>query len=300
VLSVRVRALCPQGFDAVYPQLARLLSLPLTPGEAAALRGLDAESLKAVTFRAVEMLVESMARQGTLLIVCEDLQWADSTSIALLEHLMPLTDRVPLLLVCVFRPEREGGCWRVKETVARLYPHRHVDLWLDPLSNSDSEKLVDNLLHGDVGHASRIASQPRSREAPGERRREPVQGLPHLLQEHVLARAEGNPFYLEEIVRSLIDSGVIVYDETYGRWTAVCDVTEVAVPDTLHGTLMSRIDRLPEAARQVLQLASVAFWLLSPRALSFSRKQESLRLRIGRGTGRALLMTAWRCCSESR
>jgi predicted ATPase len=268
VLSVQVRALCPQGFDAVYPQLARLMSLPLKPDQAAALHGLDAESLKAVTFRAVEMLVESMARQCPLLVVCEDLQWADYTSIALLEHLMPLTDRVPLLLVCVFRPERAGGCWRIKEAAARLYPHRHIDLWLAPLSGADSEELAGNLLRRDVGRASRIASQPCSRETPGGIRGESVKGLPHLLQVHVLARAEGNPFYIEEIVRSLMDSGIIVYDEIQGRWTAVGDVAEVAVPDTLNGTLMSRIDRLPEAARQVLQLASVVGRIFTDRVLA--------------------------------
>ena len=76
----------------------------------------------------------------------EDLHWADPTSLELLEELLALTDRAPLLLICLFRPETEYSCWRIKEIAARQYRHRHTDLWLDPLSTSESKNLVDNLL----------------------------------------------------------------------------------------------------------------------------------------------------------
>jgi hypothetical protein len=105
-----------------------------------------------------------VARQRPLVIVCEDLHWADPTSIELLEKLLPLTDRAPLLLLCVFRPETEHGCWRVKKTAARLYRHRHTDLWLDPLTAAESEMLVGNLLR--------------------------VEGLPQQLRERILGRAD--------------------------------------------------------------------------------------------------------------
>jgi predicted ATPase len=237
-LAGRIQTLCPEQSSALYPYLARLLSLPLNPEQEAVLRGLDPESLQAITFGAVATLVERLA-QNPLVIVCEDLHWADSTSIALLERLMPLTDRVPLLLICLFRPERTGDCWRIKETAARLHPHRHVDLWLGPLDAKESQTLVDNLLRGDVS-----------------------------LQEQILARAEGNPFYVQEIVRSLIDSSVITYDETHMRWSSVRAMGKVSVPDTLYGILMSRVDRLPEAAKQVLQLASVIGRIFDYRVLA--------------------------------
>ncbi len=231
VLEERVRALCPERFDDVYPYLSRLLSLPLEVEEEAMLRGLGAEGLKVGTFRAVGTLVECTAQQQPLVVVCEDLHWADPTSLELLEQLLALTDHAPLLPVCVFRPETEHGCWRIKETAARRYRHRHTDLRLDPLSAAESETLVGNLLR--------------------------VEDLPQEFRGRILSHAEGNPFYVEEIIRSLMDSGVIAHDEATGRWRAMRDVTDITIPDTLHGVLMARIDRLRSEAKRVLQLASV-------------------------------------------
>ena len=231
ILREQVHTLCPERFDDVYPHLARLLSLPLEAEEEAMLRGLGSEGLKVGTFRAVETLVERAAQQRPLVIVCEDLHWADPTSLELLERLLALTDRSPLLLICVFRPETEHSCWRIKETAARFYRHRHTDLWLDPLSATESETLVGNLLR--------------------------VEDLPQELRGRILSHAEGNPFYVEEIIRSLMDSGVIAHDEATGRWRAMRDVTDITIPDTLHGVLMARIDRLRSEAKRVLQLASV-------------------------------------------
>jgi class 3 adenylate cyclase/DNA-binding SARP family transcriptional activator/predicted ATPase len=226
-----VRALCPDRFDDVYPYLGRIASLSLEEGIETELRSLGAESLKVSTFCAVETLIASAARRGPLVIVCEDLHWADPTSLELLERLLSLTDRVPLLVVCVFRPEPEHGCWGVKETAARRFWHRYADLWLGPLSDAESETLAGHLLR--------------------------VEGLSPRLRARILDHAEGNPFYVEEILRSLIDSEVIVHDEATNRWYAAHNIDHIPFPDTLHGVLMARIDRLEAGPKHVLQLASV-------------------------------------------
>ncbi len=225
------QALCPSPFQSIYPYLGRLMSLSLEDEVEATLRDLEGEQLKANTFRAVEMLIESAASERPLVLVCEDLNWADSTSIELLEQLLALTERASLLIICVFRPETEHGCWRIRETAVNLYRHRHTDLWLDPLSATESETLVGNLLR--------------------------VEGLPQTLKECIRGHAEGNPFYVEEILRSLIDSGAIVRDEGTGRLQTMGEVGDIPIPDTLHGVLTARIDRLPEAPKGVLQLAAV-------------------------------------------
>jgi len=248
VLRERVQALCLERFETVCPYLGRLMSLPPEAEAEATLRGLDGESLKFGTFRAVETLIECSARQQPLVIVSEDLHWADPTSVELLEQLLALTDRAPLLLICVFRPETEHGSWRLRETAARLYRHRHTDLWLDPLSAAGSEALVGNLLQ--------------------------VEGLPQRLKERILSRAEGNPFYVEEIIRSLMDSGAIVRDEATGRWEAAWDVADVAIPDTLYGVLMARIDRLQKEAKRVLQLAAVIGRIFLYRILAAIAREE--------------------------
>ncbi|NIP14264.1 MAG: AAA family ATPase, partial [Pseudomonas stutzeri] len=120
-LPQRVQSLCPERFEFVYPHLGRLLSLPQEAEYEAALRDLEGEQLKAGTFRAVETLIECAAMDRPLVLVCEDLHWADPTSIELLERLLALTDRAPLLFICVFRPEAGHGSWRIRETAARRY-----------------------------------------------------------------------------------------------------------------------------------------------------------------------------------
>jgi oligopeptide transport system substrate-binding protein len=174
----------------------------------------------------------------------------------LLEQLLALTDRALLLFICVFRPETKHGSWRVRETAARLYRHRHTDLWLDPLSAAESETLVGNLLR------------------VGEARPELAEGLPQKLKWRILSHAEGNPLYVEEIIRSLIDSGVIVRDEVTGRWQATRDVADIAIPDTLHGVLMARIDRLQEETKRVLQLAAVVGRIFLYRVLAAIAREE--------------------------
>jgi class 3 adenylate cyclase/tetratricopeptide (TPR) repeat protein len=230
-LKAQVRNLCPERVDDVYIYLARLMSLPLGLEAEDALSYLEGEKLKKRTFRAFEHLIECTASALPLVLVCEDLQWADPTSIDLLERLLTLTDHVGLLIICVFRPETEHGSWRIRETVARTYRHRHTDVWLRPLTTAEGQTLVDNLLQGT--------------------------GLSQQFTERILRFAEGNPFYVEEAVRSLIDQGVIAYTSTTGNWQVYEDFSEVALPNTLQGVLMARIDRLQDETKRVLQVASV-------------------------------------------
>jgi DNA-binding SARP family transcriptional activator len=237
-----VRAMCPQRYDEVYPCLAHLASLPLEEEWGSTLRGLGAQGIKAFSFRAVEALIESAARQRPQVIVCEDLHWADPTSLELLERLLSLTDRVPLLLVCVLRPQMGHDCWRIIETAARVFPHRHTDLRLSPLSPAESETLVGNMLGAGT--------------------------LPAPFRQRILEHAEGNPFYVEEILRSLISSRTISYQEDTGTWQAEGDLADIPIPDTLRGVLAARIDRLEPGARHLLQRAAVIGRTFAYRVLS--------------------------------
>jgi predicted ATPase/class 3 adenylate cyclase len=247
-LQERVQALCAEHFDDAYPCLARLMSLPLEAQHEAALRGLEGPKLKAVTFQAVETLIECAARERPVVLVCEDLHWADPTSTELLDQLLGLTDRAPLLVLCVFRPERGHGSWQIRETAAGTYRDHHTDLWLKPLSSAESETLVDNLLR--------------------------AEDMPSGFHERILRVAEGNPFYVEEVIRSLIDNGAIILDRDSGRWRATLDVADIAIPDTLNGVLMARIDRLQEEAKRVLQMASVIGRIFLYRVLAAIAEEE--------------------------
>jgi predicted ATPase len=258
------RALCPDDFDDVYPFLGRLLSVTVGDKTEAVLRGLGAESVKAATFRAVETVTERAARQRPLVIVCEDLHWADPSSLELLERLLALTERVPVLFICAFRPETKHGSWQLREHAARHYRHRHTDLQLDPLPRAESERLVEHLL------LSASAARPEVGA--------PIEGLDPALKLRIIGHADGNPFYLEEILRSLVESGAIVCDEATCRWQAAYDAQAIVIPETLQGVLTARIDRLPEETKRILQLASVIGRVFSYRVLAAIVDSPSLSL----------------------
>ncbi|MBU0490556.1 MAG: tetratricopeptide repeat protein [Chloroflexi bacterium] len=247
-LGERVTAWCPQQGEDLLPYLARLMALPVEDQTQARLDDLDGRELKARTCRAVETLVAGAARERPLVLVGEDLHWADPSSLELLERVLALTDRAALLVICLFRPVKEHGCWRIKETAVRTYGHRHTDLGLAPLSPVESQTLVQNLLC--------------------------VEDLPRQLRGQILSVTEGNPFYVEEVLRALIDAGTIVHDEATGRWVATHREVDIAIPNTLQGVLMARMDRLQEETRRILQLAAVIGRIFLYRVLAALAEEE--------------------------
>jgi len=241
-LRERVQALCGESAGRHFPYLARLLSLPLDAATDSQVRGEDGQQLKSSTFEAVDALLRCAANERPLVLVCEDLHWADPTSLELLERMLTLTDRASLLLICLFRPDPAHGSWQLRETIRRSYHHRHTDLELRPLSAADSQTLVGNLLQ--------------------------VEDLPGELRQRIIAAAEGNPFYVEEVIRGLMDSGAIARDAATGRWVATCEAADIVIPDTLQGVLLARLDRLEEDTKRVLQMAAVIGRVFLYRVLS--------------------------------
>jgi predicted ATPase len=162
-------------------------------------------------------------------LAIEDLHWADTATIELLTVLTEVTDFHPVMILVTTRPDTEGDAWTFRLHIERNYGHRLTDLRLGPLAADDGERLTDNLLR--------------------------VADLPEDIRRVLLDRAEGNPFFLEEVVRTLIEQGVLRRDGE--RWVVAGAVSGSAVPPTVRGVLAARIDRLPAAAKTVLQHASV-------------------------------------------
>ena len=169
-----------------------------------------------------------MREAGPLAVVLEDLHWADATSLQLLERLFGDTEGTALLLVLTSRLERDHPWWRAKEDAARQLPHRVTDLTLEALSGDAGREL----LHALVGEGT----------------------LPDDVERRILEPAEGNPFFLEELIRSLVDAGAVTHDE--GAWRFVHDVP-LEVPPTVEKVILARIDRLDAGARDALVAASV-------------------------------------------
>lgn len=214
---------------AVLPYLLHLLGVKLEGEAAEQIKTLDGETLKRESLLSIASYFEAVAREQPTVLVLEDAHWADPSTLEAVEQLFALTDRVPLMLALLLRPERAHGSWRLIQKAETDYGHRYLRLDLKPLSPSESNRLVENLLQ--------------------------IAELPEGVHQLILARSEGNPFYLEEVIRSLIEQGAIVSEA--GRWRAPREMPPVDIPDTLQGVLLARIDRLEEGVRHTLQLASV-------------------------------------------
>lgn len=174
-----------------------------------------------------------LARLGEdrpVVLVLEDLHWADHASLELVESLTQRLETARVLVVCAMRPERSSRAWDLLERLTGGSGQGGAAqvVHLAALDPERTEDLLERLLGSDA--------------------------LPAATRGAILAKVDGNPFYLEEVVRALVDSGHVV--RVNGRWLAAGKITEVAVPDTLAGVLGARIDRLGDDERQVIQTAA--------------------------------------------
>jgi ABC-type oligopeptide transport system substrate-binding subunit len=212
----------------LYPYLGALLGLSLEPEAAARLAELSPEALQYRTFEVVREVFLRLAQDGPVAVAIEDLHWSDATSLQLLERLFADTEDGALLLVLTMRLEPDHPAWRVRESAERELPHRTTSIELEALSGHAGREL----LHALVGEDT----------------------LPPEMQERILEPAEGNPFFLEELVRSLADAGALVREGPDWRFD---HEVPVEVPPTVEKVILARIDRLQAAPRDVLVAASV-------------------------------------------
>jgi len=212
----------------VYPYLGAMLGLSLEPEARERLAELSPEALQYRTFAVMRELLARLAQDGPVFVVLEDLHWADPTTLQLLERLLEDTETSALLLVLSTRPERDHPSWSVKESAARELPHRTREIALEALSG-DADR---ELLHALVGAGT----------------------LSDEMERRILEPAEGNPFFLEELVRSLVDSGALVREGEGWRFD---HAVEVEVPPTVEKVILARIDRLQPDAHDALMAASV-------------------------------------------
>jgi len=164
-------------------------------------------------------------------LILDDLQWIDAASQELLIHLLGLVKTEKILIVCAFRPEKDSGAWGVKESAENDYGELYTEINLTPLSSADSSSLIDAILS--------------------------VDGMPRNIHAQIRSRADGNPFFLEEVVRALVESDAIRENESGLHWDSESAAGTVTVPDNVQALVVSRLDRLPPASRLTLQLASV-------------------------------------------
>ena len=181
-----------------------------------------------------------LAVESPLVIVFDDLHWSDEASLNLLLNVVELSAWQPIVFICMARPDTTAASWdlirKMKEKLNRAF----YSIELMPLQVDQTEILLNNLLG--------------------------VNSLPKTIRGLITEKAEGNPFFVEEMIRSLIETKQIVHEN--GHWKALSDDARISLPNTLRGVLSARIDRLAETPKHVLQNAAVIGRLFDLRILS--------------------------------
>ncbi|MCK4761412.1 MAG: protein kinase [Candidatus Aminicenantes bacterium] len=226
-----IEALCPdkKEADEIFPFIATLMGMKLAGKYSDRIEGIEGEPLEKIIKKNFRELIEKIAGQKPLVFIIENVQWADITSIEFIESLLRLIKTHPILFINVIRPGfRETG-ERLRTTIEERYPGRHREIRLEPLNRSQSELLISRLLK--------------------------IKDLPVNILKPVTGKAGGNPFFIEEVIRSFIDDGVV--ELRGGQFRLTEKIDSVVIPETIHDVLMGRIDKLDDEARSLLKVASV-------------------------------------------
>jgi predicted ATPase/class 3 adenylate cyclase len=182
----------------------------------------EPEQLKRQIHFAVRTLFERRLARAPVLLVVEDLHWADAASIEVIRLLADRLDRSRLMIVLTHRPAFEAGPLATSRT-------NHVAIRLPPLQAPSSHALLDALFGGSP--------------------------LPQELRGRIVERADGNPLFLEEIVRGLIENGTLAREGS--SWHVLAKDGAAEIPLNIQGILLARLDRLPREARTLVQEAAV-------------------------------------------
>lgn len=185
------------------------------------------------TMTALRMLLSAIAQAQPLLLILEDLHWADDATLDLLNELLAGVPSTPLLLLCLYRPLPERRCMQLPLVAAHRCPLAYQEVVLRELAPDQNQQMVEALLTTEA-----LLPQTKS---------------------WIVAHTQGNPYFTEEVILALIDGGII--EQQAGVWqtkaTAPSEVDTIALSYGLDHLIRSRFDRLSPAVRQVLEAAAV-------------------------------------------
>jgi class 3 adenylate cyclase/tetratricopeptide (TPR) repeat protein len=205
--------------EGIIPYVGRLYSLSYPEVE-----DVSPEFWKAKLREAVKSLLSALALRAPTVFFLEDLHWADPSFVELLRTTL-FDIRQPALVLCAYRPVFSLFTSHQLRGLEKI----HREIRLQDLSSSESQEMLGSLLKSD--------------QIPSDLRR--------LVQD----KAEGNPFYIEELVSSLIESETLISEN--GHWKLTRPIREADISSTVHGIIAGRLDRLEREAKRLLQEASV-------------------------------------------
>ena len=216
--------------DELLPLLAMLFGVVLPPAVAERVAEVRVDVIDRMHLRAMRELLRGVAGERPLVLFFEDLYWADRASIELLAELVRLAADAPILFLYAARPGFPETTGRIAEASASVLPsERVVRIDLGPLDAAQTTKLLGTLFRRGA--------------------------LPRASRDRIAERAGGNPLYIEELLRSLIEQGAV--EVTADGLRATAAIETMVVPATVQEVILSRVDHLRPRPKQTLQIAAV-------------------------------------------
>lgn len=226
-LRARAGALLGSALDQLLPYLGLLLSVRLEPDQERELLALSADELASRQRDAYLTWAEAVAAKRPLVVAIDDLHWANRTTRELAERLLDLTDRSAFILAAALRPDPGSEAWTFRLRAQGEYSHRTEEVALAPLTSDAARALIDSFV------------------PPGL--------LGEAVRDELVDKAEGNPLFVEELVRALLQSGG---GDRRRTWT-ITPGAAADLPPALEALLVARIDRLDPGPRRLAQVAAV-------------------------------------------
>ncbi len=228
-LERKMKSIYPDMASESFPFIATLMGMKLPSELNENIKNIESEMLSKLILKSVRELIVKASEIRPLVIVMEDMHWADESSIEMLESLFRLVSEKRVLYINVFRPRYGDTGERLSKTIKERYKDHYLEIILQSLDSTQSEVLTQNLLK--------------------------TKGVPKQIRNQILERSEGNPFFIEEIVRELIDIGAVEVKK--GGFEITDQISSVVIPHSINEVIMSRIDRLDEETKALLKVASI-------------------------------------------
>lgn len=226
-LRAKIGALLGPDATDTLAALGRLLSVKLDADIEARLSLLGPDKVWLAIRRACMRWIEALAVGRPVVVVLDDMQWADPSTRELAESILDLTDHAPVLLAAALRPEPSSEGWRFRVRVLSDFAHRTVEIPLGALTQAAGLELADAIL--------------------------PSGAADDATKRGVVMRAEGNPLFLEELLQSVAAAGEAA---PRPRWTVTVSTRQL-LPPSLETLFVSRVDALPASPRRLIQVAAV-------------------------------------------
>jgi predicted ATPase/class 3 adenylate cyclase len=217
-IETGLKTLIDPNLDLI-PYIGGLFSLPYNEIE-----NVSPEFWMSQVEKATRILLSAIGHSGPTIVCLEDLHWGDPSFLKLIRAILGDT-RDPIMFLCVYRPL--VTLFSSHQVKCMVSPYHEIEL--KDLSASDSQDMVESLLN--------------------------TSDVPSELHQFIQNKIEGNPFYLEELVNSLMETGILIADDN--GWHMTKTVAESEISSTIHGVIAARLDRLQRKTKRILQEASV-------------------------------------------